>query len=357
MFVYAEYEHSFDTAVVEHTRVRSSKSERFEPKHVNDFDRMKTYYVMSCRRNSHKCFYEGAKIIHMTGTLEEMAIFRAKRPRRTDAGRKDFDENVHNARPPLCKGREHIREEERQQQIDDVLNNYKLEHAPEGVLTDLQQRLLSMEKELERLKQEGKKERPSVPVSAGDSVPKSLHVNLVKQYKEMETDFRILKRNHEQLMKRFEDRNRVEPQSAEPDNDEEMNSSSDSEESTRTDSNTSKIGSVGENGKLYAGRGFWIDKQDWAKLFSAPTDSMFCKFAASLFWTKEELRARSVTGTISNRALSSGKYSSRLPLTPEKLTTLKALFRHYVGKDALAQQRLKAVRRHLANALCDVRRE
>ncbi|XP_037500292.1 uncharacterized protein LOC119374286 [Rhipicephalus sanguineus] len=318
-------------------------------------------------------------------TLEEMATFRAKRPRRTDVGREDFDEEVHGARPPLCKDRAHIREEERQQQIDDALNNYKLEHAPKGVVTDLLQRLLAMEKELERLRQEGKKERPSVSVNAGDSVPKSVHVDLVKQYKKMETDFRILKSNHEQLMRRFEDRNRaileadesifesknsasdvrhrtpspqriVEPQSAEPDNDEEMNSSSDSEESTRTDSKTPKIGSVGENGKLYAGRGFWIDKQDWAKLFSAPTDFMFSKFAASLFWTKEELRARSVTGTISNRALSSGKYSSRLPLTPEKLTTLKGLFRHYVGKDALAQQRLKAVRRHLANALCDVRR-
>ncbi|KAH7972603.1 hypothetical protein HPB52_013889 [Rhipicephalus sanguineus] len=149
-----------------------------------------------------------------------------------------------------------------QQQIDDALNNYTLEHAPKGVLPDLQQRLLAMEKELERLRQEEKIEGPSVSVSAGDSVPKSVHVDLIKLYKKMETDFRILKSNHEQLMRRFEDRNRVEPQAAEPDNDEEMNSSSDSEESTRTDSNTSKIGSVGENGKV--GPNFFLaEKMTW----------------------------------------------------------------------------------------------
>ncbi|KAL3170458.1 hypothetical protein MRX96_014688 [Rhipicephalus microplus] len=67
MFVYAQYEHSFDTAVVEHTRVLNSESERFEQKHANDFDQTRTYYVWSCRRESRKCAYEGAKIINMTG--------------------------------------------------------------------------------------------------------------------------------------------------------------------------------------------------------------------------------------------------------------------------------------------------
>ncbi|XP_037501251.1 uncharacterized protein LOC119375127 [Rhipicephalus sanguineus] len=209
MFVFAEYEHSFDTAVVEHTRVRNSESERFEPKHVNDFDRMRTYYVRSCRRDSRKCAYEGAKIIHMTGTLEEMAMFRANRPRLADVGREDFDKEVCDTRPPLCKDREHIREEERQQQIDDALSNYKLEHAPEGASTDLQQRLLAMEKELERLRQEGRRERPSMAVSASDSMFKSAYADLDKRYRKMQTDFKTLKSNHEQLMKRFEDRNRV----------------------------------------------------------------------------------------------------------------------------------------------------
>uniref|UniRef100_A0A131YYN7 Glycine rich superfamily member n=1 Tax=Rhipicephalus appendiculatus TaxID=34631 RepID=A0A131YYN7_RHIAP len=314
----------------------------------------------------------------------------------------DCKKGVHNTRPPLCKDREHIREEERQQQIDDAMNDYKLERAPMSAITDLQQRLLALEKELGRLRQAGKRETPLVAVTTSDSVPKNVHVNLVEQYKKIQIDFRILKSNHEQLMKRLEDRNSaileadetiferrnsasdvrhrtpspqrngdasvkegsvhsnaasdVESNSAEPENDEEMNSSSDSEESSRNDSNAPKIGSVGDNGKLYAGRGFWICKQDWSKLFSAPTDSMFCKFAASLFWTREELQDRSVTGTLSIRDASSGKCNSRLPLTPEKLNTLKGLFRHYVGKDPLAQQRLKAVRRHLAIGLYDIRR-
>ncbi|KAL1421601.1 hypothetical protein MTO96_022972 [Rhipicephalus appendiculatus] len=405
MFVFAEYEHSFDTAVVEHTRVRNSESERFEPEHVNDFDRMTTYYVQSCRRgsgDSRKCAYEGAKIIHMTVTLEEMAMFKANRPRLMDVGRRDVDEEAHDTRLPLCKDRDHIREEERQQQIDDALKNYKLERPPMGPSTDLQQRLLAMEKELERLRQGGKEERPSAAVSAGDSIFKSAYADLEKKYKRIQTDFTTLRSDHAQLMKRFEDRNRAilaadekdlesmnspngvrhrtpspqrngdeskkegsvhsdaasdaEPESAEPDNDQEMNGDSDREQGTRNGSDSPKIGSAGENGKIYAGNGFWIDKQDWCKLFGTRTDARFCKFAASLFWTTEELRVRSVTGTLSNRFVSSGKYSSRLSLTPEKLATVKGLFRHYAGKDPLAQQRQKSVRRHLSNTLCNIRR-
>ncbi|KAL3258582.1 hypothetical protein MRX96_046392 [Rhipicephalus microplus] len=314
MFVYAEYEHFFDTAVVEHRRVLNSEWKRFEPKHANDFDRTRTYYVRSCRRESSKCAYEGAKIIHMTGTLEKIATFRAKRPRRTAVGRVDIDEGVCDARPPLCKDRDHIREEERQQQIDDALNDYKLERATISAVTDLQQRLLAAEKELERLREEGRIERPSVAVSTSDFVPKNVYDDLAEQYKKIQIDFRILKSNHEQLIKRFEDINRVEAHSVEPDNDEEMNSGSDSEESTRNDSNLPRIGSVGENGK-----------------------------------------DRSVTGTPYIRYASSGKCNVRLPMTPEKLNTLKDLFRLYVGKDPLAQQRLKAVRNHLAVGLYDIR--
>ncbi|KAL3206200.1 hypothetical protein MRX96_040325 [Rhipicephalus microplus] len=74
---------------------------------------------------------------------------------------------------------------------------------------------------------------------------------------------------------------------------------------------------------VYAGNNYWIDRQEWSKLFSAPTDARFCKLAALLFWTPEELRERSVTGAPSNRSLSSGKFYPRQPLSPEKLATVK----------------------------------
>ncbi|KAL1421604.1 hypothetical protein MTO96_022974 [Rhipicephalus appendiculatus] len=342
MFVYAEYEHSFDTAVVEHTRVRNSESERFEPKHVNDFDRMKTYYVRSCRRDSRKCAYEGAKIIHMTGTLEEMAMFRAKRPRRAGVGREDFDEDVHDTRPPLCKDREHIREEERQQQIDDALNSYKLERASMSAITDLQQRLLSVEKELERLRQEGKRKRPLEAVSYSDSVPKNVHVDLVEQYKKIQTDFRILKSNNEQLMKRLEDRNRAileaderilessysasdvrhrtpSPQrnvavlessatSPPPCDDESIDDqdlgSSPSElgSQCRQDlGQRTSIGSSRHDGKVYAGCGIWIKREYWDMLMKSPTDSLFCRSASLIYWTREQMKYRSVTGVLSEQ--------------------------------------------------------
>ncbi|KAH8028853.1 hypothetical protein HPB51_019942 [Rhipicephalus microplus] len=72
---------------------------------------------------------------------------------------------------------------------------------------------------------------------------------------------------------------------------------------------------------------------------------------------KKELQDRSVTGTPYIRYASSGKCNVRLPMTPEKLNTLKDLFRLYVGKDPLAQQRLKAVRNHLAVGLYDIRHD
>lgn len=433
MYVFAEYEHSFDTAVVEHARVRISESERFEPNHVNDFDRMKTYYVRSCRRgsgHSRTCAYEGAKIIHMTVTLEEMAMFKANRPRMADVGR-NFVEETHSPQPPLCKDRDHIREEERQQQIDDALNNYKLQCLPVGASTDLEQRLLAMEKELKRLRQGGNSERPAAALCNGSQ---TAYADLEKKYERVQTDLANLRSDHVQLKKRFRDGNRsileadgenlesnnsgyyvvrhrtpspqrneaaseaegsvhsnaasdgdegkkedsmlstaasdaepelaepesaepesAEPESAEPGNDQEMNGSSDSEKNSRY-SGSRHIGSFGANGMVYAGNNYWIDRREWSKLFSAPTDARFCKLAALLFWTPEELLERSVTGTPSNRSLSSGKFYPRQPLSPEKLATVKGLFRYYAGKDPLAQERQKAVRRHLSATLCNIRR-
>ncbi|KAH6926437.1 hypothetical protein HPB50_018697 [Hyalomma asiaticum] len=407
MFVYAEYEHSFDTAVVEHRRVRSSESASFEPSHVNDFDRTKTYYVRSCRRDSRNCTYEGAKIIHMTGTLEEMASFKAKRPKRPAGIRqKDQEQEAQNTQPPVCKDREHIQEEERQQQIEDTLNSYKLEHCrPKGgVSTDLQQRLLAVEKELETLRQEGRRGSALAAVSAGHVVSKSAFINLKKKYERMQAQFQNLKNDHEQLAKSFQDRSQggaskkegslnndvasyggaskkegslnndvasyggaskkegslnndvasyVELESVDSDNDEKTNADSNSEDGTGDDDTTPKVGSVGENGKVYAGKGFWIDKEDWKYLFSSRTDSLFCRRASSLFWTVEELLIRSVTGLPSNR-YSSGEYA-RLPMTPKKLAALRGLFRRYVGNGALARERVKAMRKHLSGRLGDLR--
>lgn len=35
--------------------------------------------------------------------------------------------------------------------------------------------------------------------------------------------------------------------------------------------------------KVYAGSGVWLERETWGSLLRAPTDSMFCRFAASSY--------------------------------------------------------------------------
>ncbi|KAH7977667.1 hypothetical protein HPB49_003154 [Dermacentor silvarum] len=85
------------------------------------------------------------------------------------------------------------------------------------------------------------------------------------------------------------------------------------------------IGSSRDDGKVYAGSGQWIDKAAWGTLFRATSDSMFCRMASTMYWTPDELKNRSVTGTLSNKSRSMGKTEARPALTPEKLSSLKSI--------------------------------
>ncbi|XP_065311878.2 uncharacterized protein [Dermacentor albipictus] len=120
------------------------------------------------------------------------------------------------------------------------------------------------------------------------------------------------------------------------------------------------IGSERDDGKLYAGSSQWLEKEAWGTLFRAPTDSLFCRMATNVFWTPEQLRSRSVTGTLSNKSRSKGVTEPRPALTPEKVASLKALFSIYMGSDVpkdAQSKRLKDVRKHLAQKLGDMRRK
>ncbi|XP_070385003.1 BEN domain-containing protein 5-like [Dermacentor albipictus] len=118
------------------------------------------------------------------------------------------------------------------------------------------------------------------------------------------------------------------------------------------------IGSRRDDGKVYAGSGFWVDQKAWDCLFSASTDSMFCRSAATVLWTAEQLKTRSVTGTLSNKARSLGYTEAKPPLTPEKISSLKAMLAIYMGDvpKEVADKRMKMVRKHLSQKLGDVQR-
>lgn len=60
-------------------------------------------------------------------------------------------------------------------------------------------------------------------------------------------------------------------------------------------------------------------------MFQASTDSLFCRMATSVYWTPDQLRSCSVTGTLSNKSRAKGVTEPRPASTPEKVASLKGL--------------------------------
>ncbi|KAL1424617.1 hypothetical protein MTO96_020021 [Rhipicephalus appendiculatus] len=85
------------------------------------------------------------------------------------------------------------------------------------------------------------------------------------------------------------------------------------------------IGSTRDDGKYYAGSDTWINKEAWELLMKAPTDSVFCRSAVMLYWSADQLRSRSVTGTLSNKCRALGRTVAKSALTPEKVSSLKGM--------------------------------
>lgn len=79
--------------------------------------------------------------------------------------------------------------------------------------------------------------------------------------------------------------------------------------------------------KVYVGSGVWLERDNWGSLLRAPNDSMFCRFAASSYWTPEQLRNRSVKGALSNRFRSFGRTVLKPQLTQDKVSSLKGVAR------------------------------
>lgn len=401
MFVYVEYTPSLKTGVVEHTRIHCSPMEPFNPKDVNDFSRSKTYYVRSCHKDR---LYEAIKVIHITETLEEMAIFRATRPRRqADPERNDSNMST----VPVSRDQEHIPEQERQEQIEAALVEYGVGPLPSGALADMQRKLQALTEEVDRLRRQGRCSCiPMAPV-ARDVVPRSTYTQLqrkhqslmerVRQLERCERELQILQNHNNQseghpdhaagsdvqvaaaqeemvteeqvpngITVKQEEANPEHSASAESEP-ESVDLSSMGEQDMeherveypcmKDDIETPEIGSAREDGKIYAGENVWVKKRDWQLLFNAPTDLRFCSIAASLFWTNKELSERSVTGTANRSRTPQGtRAEARPPLTPEKVDSVKELFKMYVGKDLFAARRLSAIRRHLCSKICEVRR-
>ncbi|KAL1421600.1 hypothetical protein MTO96_022971 [Rhipicephalus appendiculatus] len=300
--------------------------------------------------------YEAIKVIHITETLEEMAMFRAARPRRqADVETNDHEMSI----TPVCRDQEHMEELERQEEIDAALVEYGVGPLPGGALADMQRKLQAVTEEVDRLRRQGRCSCiPAAPV-AEDVVPRSTYAQLQRKYESLmervrhlvrrEREFQILQKYHRNHSEQRPDRAATAsnvpvaavqeemvteeqvPNGNTSKQDEASLEPSASSEGREGGIKTPRIGSAREDGKIHVGEDVWIKKRDWAELFSAPTDLSCAR-----------LKARGP--------------EARPPLTPEKLDSLKDLFRIYVGKDPLAARRLGTVRRHLSSKICEVRR-
>lgn len=72
------------------------------------------------------------------------------------------------------------------------------------------------------------------------------------------------------------------------------------------------------------GSGVKIPKTKWERLLKQNVDSRFVKEAATAIWGTEVLKKRSVTGTLSNRAIKMGKTEAFPCLSPEKVDALRS---------------------------------
>lgn len=121
----------------------------------------------------------------------------------------------------------------------------------------------------------------------------------------------------------------------------------------------SSTGAVSD-GQVHLGRGQYIDEQTWQRLLLLPTDAAFCKQLAVRIWGNDVLKGRSLTGTLSNKAISKGGIKPHKALSPIKVAALSDSFWYYLRmKDCEPldlHKRHKLLARYVAQKCADLRR-
>ncbi|XP_077506992.1 uncharacterized protein LOC144116159 [Amblyomma americanum] len=120
------------------------------------------------------------------------------------------------------------------------------------------------------------------------------------------------------------------------------------------------VGTTNEAGEVHVGHGHYIDPGTWERLLTANNDSAFCKQLAVRLWGNTVLSERSVTGTLSNNAISKGATKVFPPLSPAKVASMADSFWHFLKlKGCLGEEMLKRHKRlprYLAQKCSDLRR-
>ncbi|XP_077523649.1 uncharacterized protein LOC144134665 [Amblyomma americanum] len=121
------------------------------------------------------------------------------------------------------------------------------------------------------------------------------------------------------------------------------------------------VGITNEAGEVHAGHGSYVPVAAWNRLLALGSDSTFCKQLAVCLWGNEILAQRSLTGTLSNNAISKGMTKIHPPLSPLKVASVSDSFRYYLMLKGCPAEELskrhKKVVRYLAQKCCDLRRQ
>ncbi|XP_075532404.1 uncharacterized protein LOC142565764 [Dermacentor variabilis] len=120
------------------------------------------------------------------------------------------------------------------------------------------------------------------------------------------------------------------------------------------------VGTMNEAGEVHLGHGNYMDRDTWQRLLALPTDSAFCKQLAVRLWGSEILCQRSLTGSLSNRAISKGVTRVFPALSPVKVASMSDSFFHFLQVKKCPpediQKRHKCLRQYLAQKCADLRR-
>lgn len=77
--------------------------------------------------------------------------------------------------------------------------------------------------------------------------------------------------------------------------------------------------------QIYAGSNQWLEKEAWGTCFGPQPILYFVTWQRLVYWTPDQLRSCSVTGTLSNKSRAKGVTEPRPASTPEKVASLKGL--------------------------------
>ncbi|XP_077485333.1 BEN domain-containing protein 5-like [Amblyomma americanum] len=121
------------------------------------------------------------------------------------------------------------------------------------------------------------------------------------------------------------------------------------------------VGITNEAGEVHVGHGSYVPVAAWNRLLALGSDSTFCKQLAVCLWGNKILAQSSLTGTLSNNAISKGMTKIHPPLSPLKVASVSDSFRYYLMLKGCSAEELskrhKKVVRYLAQKCCDLRRQ